>query len=55
MIRYQMWLTASTLALILCAEYKILDNLTFNGEDLNNATKSNFVTELIVHRTHDES
>ena len=52
----QMWLTASTLALILCAEYKILDNLTFNGEDLNNgATKSNFVTELIVHRTHDES
>ena len=51
----QMWLTASTLALILCAKYKILDNLTFNGEDLNNATKSNFVTELIVHRTHDES
>jgi len=42
----QMWLTASTLALIICAEYKILDNLTFNGEDLNNATKTHFVKEL---------
>lgn len=42
----QMWLTASTLALIICAEYKILDNLTFNGEDLNNATKTQFVKEL---------